>query len=157
MDPDHIYDEAGAQAEEYLENFGVVEEREAPSPAATAIQTTIQLVGRFVFALLILRLTLGWLGRPFYFPDLIKISLLNTAIRTGLHGLGDLGGNWEFINIFKTPDIVSFVALAILLFKFGVTRDGLTALKIAAATIVVTYFLMIGLGIVLVFGLGAAI
>lgn len=157
VDPDHLYDEASAQAEHYLEGFGVVRDPEPPSPAATAIGAILQVVARFGFALLILRITLGWLGRPFYFPDLIKVSLFYTAIRAVMHGIGGLGGNWEFVNIFKVPDIVAFFALAVLLFKFEVTKDGLTALKIAGATIAVTYFLMIGIGIVLVFGLGAVL
>jgi hypothetical protein len=157
MDPDHIYDDASAQAEHYLEGFGAVKNPEPPPPAVTAFQAGLQVVARFAFALLILWITLRWLGRPFYLPDLIKVSLLYTAVRAAIHGLGTLGGSWQFINIFEVPDIVAFFSLAILLFKFGVTKDGLTALKIAGATIAVTYFLMIGLGIVLVFGLGSAI
>lgn len=155
MNPDHLYDDAAAQAGKYLEGFGAVKEPEPPPKSATAVRTTIQVVARFCFALLILRITLGWLGRPFYFPDLVKVSLLYTAIRGGIHGIGSLGGQWQFINIFEVPDILAFLALAIMLFKFDVTKDGLTALKIAGATVAVLYFLMMGLGVVLVFGLNA--
>jgi hypothetical protein len=157
MDPDHLYEDASAEAEKYLEGFGVAEEPEPPSPATIAVREIVQFVARFGFALLILRITLAWLGRPAYFPDLIKVSLIYTAIRAAIHEVGTFEGSWQFINIFEVPDIVAFFSLAVLLFRFGVTKDGLTALKIAAATIMVTYFLMIGLGIVLVFGLGSAV
>jgi hypothetical protein len=42
-----------------------------------------------------------------------------------------------------------------MLHKFEVTRDGLTALKIAGANALITHFVMMGIGIVIVLTIGA--
>lgn len=154
-DPEGIYDEAGAQAQKFLEDMGLEAEPEPPPPWVSVVTTTIGLFFRAVFVLLVLRLTLAWMGRPCYFPDLIKISLLYTAMFAAIQGLGGMGGNWEFLHFFRVAEIVGMFALSIMLYSFEVTKDGLTALKIAAANALITHFVMLAIGIVIVLAIGA--
>lgn len=155
LDPEGIYDEATAGAEKFLEDMGMDIEPEPPPPWATAVGAVVGLFFRTVFVLLVLRLTLAWMGRPCFFPDLIKISLLYTALFAAIEGLGKLGGNWEFLHFFRVAEIVGMFVLSIMLYSFEVTRDGLTALKIAAANALITHFVMMGIGIVIVLTIGA--
>jgi hypothetical protein len=155
LDPEGIYDEATANAEKFLGDMGMAPEPEPPPPWATTVGTVVGLFFRTLFVLLVLRLTLAWMGRPCFFPDLIKISLLYTALFAAIEGLGNLGGNWEFLHFFRVSEIAGMFALSIMLHKFEVTRDGLTALKIAGANALITHFVMMGIGIVIVLTIGA--
>jgi hypothetical protein len=154
-DPEGIYDEATANAEKLLEDMGMATEPEPPPAWATAVGTVVGLFFRTLFVLLVLRLTLAWMGRPCFFPDLIKISLLYTALFAAIEGLGNLGGNWEFLHFFRVSEIIGMFALSVMLYSFEVTRDGLTALKIAGANALITHFVMMGIGIVIVLTIGA--
>jgi hypothetical protein len=124
-----------------------------PPPWVGVATECLGMLLRFGLVVLVLSLTMKWMELPFYWPDLMKVSVLYVAVREIVHGLGGLGGMWELLRIFRIDEGVGFFALAILLYRFGVTRDGLTALKIAAATKLVTYFLMIGAMLALTFGL----
>jgi hypothetical protein len=143
-----------AEMEKAVEDLGKAPE--APPPPPVWIKLVGAIVGavlHFVIVVVILRLALSIVGVPFFWPDLIKVCLLYLAVREGLHGLSDLGGGWQFIALFRFDDVVSFVVLAVLLFRFKIALSGLTALKVAAATKAATYMLMIGVGLALSFGL----
>jgi hypothetical protein len=98
-----------------------------------------------------LRIAISWVELPCYMPDVCKVAALYTIIREGMHGLADFGGHWEWIRLFRLDDIIGYVAMMILLFKFKIALSGLTSLKIATATVGVTYFLMLIFGVVLSF------
>lgn len=109
----------------------------------------------FGIALAVLAVALKIVGLPFYLPDLLKACALYLVVREGLHSVGGLGGAWTFIPLFRIDDGISLLALAVLLFRFKIALSGLTALKVAAATKVATYVLMIGAGLAISFGMMA--
>ncbi len=110
---------------------------------------------RFGLALLVLRVAIGWVGLPCYMPDVAKVAAIFVVIREGVYGLGGLGGNWQWLHLFRASDIVSFLVLCGLLVRFKVALEGITALKIAIATEVASYFVMGAITLALIFGLGA--
>ncbi|MGH8018808.1 MAG: hypothetical protein ACREIA_11030 [Opitutaceae bacterium] len=101
----------------------------------------------------VLSLSLKWLGLPFVWADLVKVGVLTLVVRETIYALGGLGGNWEMLRLFRVGECASFIVLAVLLFRFKVALSGLTALKVAAATKLVSYLLMIGVGLALSFAL----
>lgn len=127
----------------------------APSRRARVAVQSVGAIVRLVLAAVILRIALGWLGLPCYWPDLFKVSVFYVFVRESVHAIGALGGNWELLHFFKVDDVLGFFALAICLHAFHVTRAGLTTLKVAAMTKSVTYVLMMLLGLALTFGLHA--
>lgn len=147
-------------AENYTEHGRLDDEEfveEEPSSAARAVGAVVLGLIHFGFAMLVLRLAINWVDLPCYMPDVAKVAALYVVIREGVHGLGGLGGHWEWIRLFRGGDVVSFFALCGLLVKFKVATQGLTALKIAVATKVATYIVMAALGVALMFGLQAVL
>jgi hypothetical protein len=101
--------------------------------------------------LLLLRITLGWMREPVFYGDLLKVSLLYTAVHDAVDAVGRMGGFWQLIHIFQVAEIISFFVLAAAIFRFGVARSGLTALKIAIGTKIAAFALMLGAGLVISF------
>lgn len=129
--------------ENYLETGHLLPGEEEKPPAWVTVASEAVGMGlRFVLVIVILGLAIRWVGLPFYWPDLIKVSALYVAVREVMHGLGGFGGLWEFIRIFRVEEGIGYLAMMFFLYKFGVCREGITALKIATATKIVTYFLM---------------
>lgn len=134
------------------ENLGF--EESAPPPSwAKPVSSIVGMTARFAIMFVILQIALKWVGQPYYVPDILKTSALYVVVRDGMHALGGLGGMWEMIPLFRVDEIVGLIALALLLFKTEVTRSGLTAMKIAFATHMVTLGLMLAVGLVMTFGL----
>lgn len=109
---------------------------------------------RLGFAVLILRIAISWVELPCYLPDVLKVSVLFVVIREGIHGLSQMGGHWQWIELFRLADVASFFGLSILLVQFKIALSGLTALKIAIATVGASYFLMLIVAVGLSFLLG---
>lgn len=142
-----------AEAEKMLK---LAEGGEEDVPESAAPPWVGQLIGvgaHFAIVAIVLSLSLKWVGIPFVWWDLARVSVVYLAVRELFHGLGGLGGHWEFIRLFRVDELVSFVALSILLYRFKVVLSGLSALKVAAATKFVSYMLMIGVGLAVSFGL----
>ncbi|MBE2216415.1 MAG: hypothetical protein IAE82_21260 [Opitutaceae bacterium] len=157
---DEDADDAGADApggaiEKFVEDAEDPEEEPPPSLVKTLLVLGIDVVFRFAFAVLVLRLSIHFVGVPFFWPDLLKVAVLYLAVREVMHGLGGLGGWWEFIPIFKLDDVTSFIILACSLTWFKIAGSGLTALKIAAMTKFVIVGLMLAVGLAVTFGLSA--
>lgn len=129
------------------------DDEEAP-PWANTVTDIVGALLRFGFAVLMLRVAISWVELPCYMPDVMKVAALYTVIREGMHGLGRLGGHWEWVLLFKLDDVVSFFALMILLYKFKVALSGITALKIAIATKGATFLLMAIFMTVIAFAFG---
>lgn len=130
-----------------------IETADREPPGAAWVGTLTKMVLHLTVVLVILAVALKWLGLPYVWSDLAKVGVLTVAVREGLHGLGGLGGNWEMLRLFRIDEVISFIALAVALFRFKVVLTGLTALKVAAATKSVAYMLMIGVGVALTFGM----
>jgi len=107
-----------------------------------------------VVTVVLLAMAFRWVGLPFLVRDLFKVALLSIAVSAGVSGLGSLGGHWQWLQLFRADEVIGFVVLAVALFRFKLVRTGITALRIAVATKVASYFLMIGIGVALSFGLG---
>jgi hypothetical protein len=142
-------------ADNYASNgqLGAENEEEASQPAwAGAVGQVVLGLVRFGFAVLVLRLAINFVELPCYMPDVLKVAALFVVIREGVHGLGGLGGQWQWLRLFYAADIISFIALCWLLVQFKVATQGITALKIAIATEVASYFVMLLIGVAIVFG-----
>lgn len=144
-----------AALEKHVEEMEDPEEEPPPSLAKTLLVLVIEIGFRFGIAVLVLRLSIHFVGVPFFWPDLLKVAVLYLAVREVMHGLGGLGGWWEFIPLFKLDDVVSFIVLACSLTWFKIAGSGLTALKIAAMTKFVIVGLMLAVGLAVTFGLSA--
>jgi hypothetical protein len=145
----------GAALEEHVEDMEDFEEEPPPSLAKRLLVLGIEIVFRFGIAVLVLRLSIHLVGVPFFWPDLLKVAVLYLAVREVMHGLGGLGGWWEFIPLFRLDDATSFIILACSLTWFKIAGSGLTALKIAAMTKFVIVGLMLAVGLAVTFGLSA--
>lgn len=143
---------ADLNPERLKEKFGL-EESEPPPSWAKPVSSLIGMTARFAIMMVVLQIALKWVGQPYYMPDVLKISALYVVIRDGLHALGGLGGMWEMVPLFRIDEIVGLLALSLLLFKSEITRNGLTAMKIAFATHMVTLGLMLAVGLAMTFGL----
>ncbi len=121
--------------------------------ASDQVEWAIGVALHLAIILVVLALSLKWIGLPYVWADLVKVGVLTLVVREAIHALGGLGGNWEMIRLFRAGECVSFFALATLLFRFKVALSGLTALKVAAATKLVSYLLMMGVGLALTFAL----
>lgn len=119
---------------------------EQPPQPPRALQVAASLFGaavRFGLIIAVLRTALHVMGVPFYWPDLLKVSLLYLAVREVLAALGELGGWWEFIPLFRMQEVISFLILACSLTWFKIAGSGITALRIAVAAKIVVYVLML--------------
>jgi hypothetical protein len=131
-------------------------EEETP-PWANAVGTVVLGLFRFGFAVLVLRIAISFVDLPCYMPDVLKVAALFVVVREGVYGLGNLGGHWQWLHLFRAADVISFIALCWLLVQFKVTTQGIIALKIAVATEVATYIVMMGVALALMFTLGAVL
>lgn len=137
---------AMADSDEVSDDFEDEEEPEM-SGAAKVVSFLIEAGLRFGLVVLVLRIAIHVVGVPFLWPDLLKVALLYLAVHEVMGALGALGGLWEFIPIFRLDSIVGFIVLACSLTWFKIAGSGLTALKLAVATGLVMYFLMLGIGV----------
>lgn len=142
--------------EKFLEDGGLKYEEPPPPPQWVRITSSVVgLIFQLGFTTLILSIAMRWVGLPYFMPDLIKTAILSVAVFEGVRSLGNLGGHWQWLQLFRAEQLLSFIALCSGLFMFKVVGNGLTALKIAIATKLVTYFLMIILGMAVTFGLAS--
>lgn len=143
-------------ADNYAEHGVLTDEEIKPEPSwVSAVSAIVGGLFHFGFTVIILRMAITFVDLPCYMPDVLKVSALYVVIREGVDGLGGLGGHWEWLRLFRAADVLSFFALCILLFQFKIALQGITALKIAVATKVATFILMILVGLALTFGLAA--
>ena len=134
--------------------FDDEESEEAPA----GLRIVAFLVGtiiRFGLVVLVLRLALHFVGVPFFWPDLLKVALLYLAVHEVLSGLGELGGWWEFVPLFRIDEVISFIVLACSLTWFKIAGSGITALKVAVATKVVVFGLMLVVGLLVTLAMSA--
>lgn len=141
--------------EKFVESMEDPEEEEPESVKKRILALGLEIVFHFGFTVLVLRIAVQVVGVPFFWPDLLKAAVLYLSVYMVMQGLGELGGLWEFIPIFRLDDLVSLIILACSLTWFKVAGSGLTALKIAVATKFVTLGLMLALGLAIAFGLAS--
>jgi hypothetical protein len=128
-----------------------------PPPGAAVLNFALLAVLRLGAQLLLLRLTFAFMEMPVLWGDLLKVAFLNFAVHQSLSFLGQQPGVWELIPVFRVDSVVSYLILACSLKWFKIASCGVTALKIASATSVVLYFLMLGLAVAVSFALPALV
>ncbi len=159
-DPELMPSEAIRAIEQHLEQAEQAAEAgpEEPARLPPALHVAATLFGaafRFGLIVVVLRAALHVMGVPFYWPDLLKVSLLYLAVRETLAALGELGGWWEFIPLFRLQEVISFLVLACSLTWFKIAGSGITALRIAVAAKVVVYVLMLIVAFLITLALSA--
>jgi len=137
-----------------LDDFDESDDEDDIPPLYKLIGGLIGAVLHFVLTVLVLRIAVQVIGVPFFWADLLKVAVLYVAVHGLLLSLAELGGYWEFITLFRAQEVISFLVLACSLTWFKIAGNGITALKIAAASKIALVALMLGVGVLLAIGFG---